>query len=299
MWRSTCNFLFFLIFMLLLPACDAPSEKQIYEKKLVISTNSWIGYVPLYYAKEKGYLDNLNIDLIVNVSLVEAADVYLVGNADIVTATQHEYRMLSRSIRDTVPFMLLDRSYGADVILSNRTLDQIKRAKKIVAYLEIDSVNADLLRDFIQRHHLDEKKFVFINKDQAQTQQLKPLANSTVVIVTYAPYYDKLVQKGFKIVGSTKEMKDLIVIDALFTHLPILNSESKRLKALKNTIDSAIAEINREPQKYYPMLRGYLVNLGYEDYLQPLKGIKWINHPSDTLLRRIEGLGYEKENIIK
>jgi len=299
MWKNTYNFLFLLMLMMLLPACNTDSSKQPYEKKLVISTNSWIGYAPLYYAKAKGHLDNMNIDLVVNVSLGEAADVYLVGNADIVSATQHEYRMLSRSIPDTVPFILLDRSYGADVILSNRTIDQIKKAQKIIAYLEIDSVNADLLRDFIHRHHLDEKRFVFINKDQAQIQNLKPLANSPMVIVTYAPYHDKLIQKGFKIVSSTKEMKDLLVIDALCTHQSILNSERKRLYALKNTIDSAIAEINQNPKKCYPVLRGYLANLSYEDYLRALKGIKWINHPSDVLLHRIERLGYKKENIIK
>lgn len=90
---------------MLLTACGKQNEKTIH-----IFTNSWIGYAPLFYAKEKGYFDKLNIDLVTNVSLAEAADLYDIGKADLVTTTQHEYYSLKNSGHNIVPVILFDRS---------------------------------------------------------------------------------------------------------------------------------------------------------------------------------------------
>jgi len=265
---------------------------------LTISTNTWIGYAPLYYAKEKGYLKPLNIRLVINVSLAEAAEIYMMGNAEIVSTTQHEYHTIQTSAPDTVPFILLDRSNGGDMILSNQPIEVLKTAKHIDAYLEIDSINADLLQDFIRFHHLDTSRFTFINKDQAQIANLHPDPSKTVLIVTYSPYDNRLKKAGFKIVSSTRLLHELVVIDALCTHKPLLETQKQRLHALKEVIDRSIKEIKADTEGSYKLLKDYLGNISYHAYLDALSGIKWVNHPSKELLERIKALGYNKEYII-
>jgi len=288
----------FLLLVIFFTGCSKNGTDHSNIAPLTISTNAWIGYAPLYYAKEKGYLKPLNMQLIVNVSLAEAADVYLMGNADIVSTTQHEYHTIQKSVPDTVPFILLDRSDGGDMILSNKSLEMIRQAKHIYAYLEIDSINADLLQDFIRFHHLDTKHFTFINKDQAQIQNLRPDPSKTILVVTYSPYDSTLKKAGFKVLSSTRSTKELVVIDALCTHKTLLKTQKQRFNALKKVIDRAIKEIETDPKGSYALIKGYLGNLSYTDYINAFSGIRWINHPSDTLLQRIRSIGYNREYII-
>ncbi len=292
--------LFILFFSVLLTftACSSDSTQKKFEKELKISTNAWIGYAPLFYAKEKGYLKKLNIKLILNVSLSEAADVYLVNDADMVTTTQHELHAIKKTVNDTVPIILLDRSDGGDMILSNKNLQQIKNAKKVDAYLEINSINTNLLRDFIRFHKLDINKFSFINKDQAEIQDLAPNSSKTMLIVTYSPYNVKLKKSGFLEISSTKSLQELIVIDSLCTHKKFLKTQKSRLKQLKAVIDNSIKEIQTDKKGSYKLIKRYLENISYTEYLKALDNIKWINHPSNKLLKRIKPIGYKREYLI-
>jgi len=283
-----------LLFTLLFNSCSQENTKTLH-----ISTNSWIGYAPLFYAKEKGYLDKLNIQLTTNVSLAEAADIYDIGKAEMVTTTQHEYYSLKNSGHDIVPIILFDRSNGGDMVLSNKSINELQKAKKIYAYLEIDSINAEILKDFINHYDIDEKKIEFINKDQAQIEDIKPLKNENMLIVTYVPYNLELQKNGFKQIASTKNMDTIIVIDALCSNKKTLQNQKKRLQELKHVIDRSVSELMSDKRASYELVKNYLGNMSYGDYIDSLELIKWINKPSPELLKRIEPMGYNKEQLIQ
>ena len=283
-----------ILFILFITGCSEQKGKTLH-----ISTNSWIGYTPLFYAKEKGYLDKLNIQLITNVSLAEAADIYDIGRAEMLTTTQHEYYSLKNSGHDIVPVILFDRSNGGDMVLSNKSIDELQKAPKIYAYLEIDSINAEVLKDFIKHYNLDENKIEFINKDQAQIEDLKALKNENMLIVTYVPYNLKLQKNGFKQMASTQDMSTIIVVDALCSNKSILQNQKKRLKELKHVIDRSINELTADKRASYELVKNYLGNMSYGDYIDSLELIKWINKPSPELLKRIEPMGYNKEQLLQ
>ncbi len=283
-----------IFFTLLFTSCSQENKKELH-----ISTNSWIGYAPLFYAKEKGYLDKLNIDLITNVSLGEAADIYNIGKAEMVTTTQHEYYSLKNSGHSIIPIILFDRSDGGDMVLSNKSIDTLLHAKKIYAYLEIDSINAEVLKDFLKHYNISEKKMVFINKDQSQIETLQPQNDKNMLVVTYVPYNIKLKKSGFKELASTKKMSTIMVIDALCTNESTLKNHKERLRQLKAVIDRSIQELQADKRASYNLVKNYLGNMSYGDYIDSLGLIKWINKPSKELLKRIEPMGYEAKQLIQ
>ena len=283
-----------LFFTLLFTSCSQENKKELH-----ISTNSWIGYAPLFYAKEKGYLDKLNIQLITNISLAEAANIYDIGKAEIVTTTQHEYYSLKNSGHDIIPVILLDRSNGGDMVLSNKNINTLIHAKKIYAYLEIDSINAEILQDFLKRYNISEKKMVFINKDQSQIESLQPQDDKNMLVVTYVPYNIKLKKSGFKELASTKKMSTIMVIDALCANANTLKNHKERLHQLKAVIDRSIQELQADKRASYNLVKRYLENMSYGDYIDSLELIKWINKPSQKLLKRIEPMGYEAKQLIQ
>lgn len=269
------------------------------QKKIVIATNQWIGYAPLFYAYEKGELDKLNITLITSVSLAEATDLYIIGKADMVTTTQHEYNILKNAKHGIKAVILIDRSNGGDMILANKSLKALQKSKKIDAYLEVDSINQEILLDFLQKNHINEDKINFINKDQQQIQAVKNDTKKNILIVTYTPYNINLEKKGFKELASTKDMNSIIVIDALCASNEIIKNDKARLIQLKKIIDESITAIEQEPEASYRVVSKYLSDLNYKDYLDSLTLIKWINKPSKDLLNYIKKYDYNEEDIIQ
>ncbi len=277
-------------------ACSSSQDSA--EQKIKIATNSWIGYTPLFYAKETGELEKLGFSIIINVSLAEAADVYNVGKADMVTTTQHEYHVLKEMMGDVTPVILFDRSNGGDMILANVSLDEIKRAPRIVVYLEVDSINAELLQEFIKKNDIDQKKLSIINEDQQKIQDVEN-TKTPILIVTYTPYDVALKKKGFKEIASTKNIHDLIVIDALCARKKVIDEHKDRLVALKKVLDQKIEQIKKNPKSSFGYVKKYLGDISYEEYLASLKSIEWINHPSKELLEVISEMGYKEKDLIK
>ncbi len=279
--------IFFLMIMIFFSGCEKNRE-------ISIAANEWIGYAPLFYANEQGWLKNKNIRLIRTVSLGESLDLYQNGLVNGLAATNYEYEKIKEKVS---PVILLDKSYGGDKIVSNVSIDELKKAKKIDVYLEIDSVNYLLLKSFIKKHFIDKNKLVLHNADQQQIIKNDYDMKKPLLIITYSPYDISLKEKGFKEITSTKTDKDLLVIDALFIDKRYL--DKKRFKELKKDIDKAVLEIKIHPRKVYEKIKNYYTNYSYEDFKSDLKNIKWINNPSSELLKLLEENGIETEDLIE
>ena len=87
------KFLLFAIIISLFSSCTLQNHK-----KLRISITNWIGYTPLFYAKEKGWLELLDVKLLNVVSLSENMYLYKSGNSDAYVGTQYEYNTLVKNI---------------------------------------------------------------------------------------------------------------------------------------------------------------------------------------------------------
>ena len=279
---------------LMLSSC---TSNESVNKRLTIVSNAWIGYAPLFYAEQKGYLKDINIKVIPVVSLAEASDTFLVGKADMVTTTQHEYRTIKKEVKDITPIILLDRSNGGDMILSNKNTKELKSAEKIYAYLEVDSINYDLLDSFLKKQHISMDKIIFNNEDQSSISGLR-YVNKPILIVTYVPYDTFLKKRGYKVIASTKDINSLVVIDSLCTTRLVIEKNAQRLKKLKTIIDRSIKEIMSNKKSAYKLLSPYLDNISYESYIDAFNTIKWVNNPSENFLKIIKPLGYNKKDLV-
>ncbi len=264
----------FLSFTLLFSSCSPTENKQ-----LKISATTWIGYSPLYYAKEKGWLKPLNIKLLHVSSLSENMYLYEAGNADAYVGTQYEYGVLSKKDPSLLPIMLFDRSYGGDIVMSNFSISKLQNTKDpIDAYLEMDSINNTLFKDFIQKYELKNKDINYINRDQAYISTLKNKnPKKPTIIVTYIPYDTKLEKNGFKNIASTKTDLDLFVIDALFTKEKTLHEHKEQFVELKKLVDRAIKSLKKDPKEFYNTVKPYILDVSYESFEKDLDNIIWIN----------------------
>ena len=249
--------------------------------KLRVVTSNWIGYTPLFYAREKGLLDKLNIQLLSVVSLSESLHTYKSKHADIFLGTQYEYQEIFKKDSQVVPIMLLNKSDGGDVVMSNLTLEEIKKEdKQIDVFLELSSVNSLVFDDFITKHNIKNKNFNYVNKDQSFIVQQKEFKNPTIVI-SYNPYNITLEKNGLKTLETTKDNIEILIVDAMFTTNDILIKYKDELKELKKIIDIAIDDLEKDEKAYYDLIKDYLYDTSFEEFQQSLSNIKWINKNID------------------
>ncbi len=279
--KKTFVFITYITFVTLLLGCSKTTEAP-----LKISITPWLGYTPLLYSKEKGWLDNLNVELVNAVSLSESMYIYQSGVTNAFCGTQYEYSILKTTYPDIVPLILFDRSNGGDLIMSNFSINALQNStQKIEAYLEMDSVNLVLLEDFIKKYAIDEQRIVFNNRDQVEISTLKAPTQQPVLVVTYIPFNKALEKNGFKEILSTKSLSDLLVVDALYTTKEVLLANEATLKQLKVLINDALLVLKQNPQAYYQTIKPYLHDMSYQDFIQALDDIIWLNQPLDEALK--------------
>jgi NitT/TauT family transport system substrate-binding protein len=272
-----------------------------YDKKLKISATTWVGYTPLFYAKEMGWLEPLNIKLLNVSSLSENMYLYKAKNSDAYVGTQYEYNILSKENSSLVPVMLFDRSYGGDVVMGNVSLKELKDGSgPIDAYLEMDSINFTLLEDFIKKNNFEGRDIRYINQDQAYISTLKSASmDKHTLIVTYSPYDSELKKKGFMEIASTKDGFDLLIIDAMFTTTEVLQRHKKQFTELKKAVDMAVVELQKNPKQYYEKIKPYMLNMNYDEFRESLDNIIWINDGvSSELEERIKDNNFPIEDLI-
>lgn len=262
------------------------------EKKLKISISNWIGYTPLIYAKEKKWLDDLNIKILQVSSLTENLYLYEAGNSDAFVGTQYEYNLAKKSQNSLIPLILLNRSNGGDMIMSNLTIEELKNSSKLDVYLEIDSVNSILLEDFLVTNNLKNLKINYINKDQQYISTLKKKnLKEPTLIVTYSPYYKVLEENGINIIASTSDKLRLLIVDALFVSKEVYTENEKKFQKLKILIDKAIENLQENPKEYFETVKTHNLNMTYDEFLSTVEKIVWINKKIEQVY--IDKLNYQ------
>lgn len=276
------TFKFFIALTLLFTAafvggCQNKSEQY----EIRVSTNPWIGFTPFIYAQEKGWLKDSKFKFIWVVGLAENATLYEKGLSDGFTATQYEYFNF-KNREYLKPYFLIDRSNGADTILSNKTIEELKHSdKKIDCYFELSSVNMDIFKAFISQYGFDEKKFKLQNSDQESTAAIKASSNP-MLIISYEPYVSSIQNNGFKKISSTRELTDVQVIDAIFLDERAVKNNEEEVKRLKEVFTKATQRLKQNPKEFYETIKGYLENQTYEQFMVSLDGIEWLHekeHP--------------------
>lgn len=252
--------------------------------KIHISTNPWVGFTPFIYAQEKGWLEQTPFRFIWLVDLTDNARLYERGFTEGFTATQYE--LLHFKNKNTIkPVFLIDRSYGADAIVSNRTIEELRHTRqRIDVYLEQGSLNDDFFEAFVSEMGLEPTRFRKIDASQKSISVLENTA-TPVVIVSYEPYLSGLLRKGFRMIASTETLKTFFVVDALFVNEEKIKGRENDFAQLRSLFALSIERLRKDPHEYYETIKGYLEGQSYEEFMATTTQIRWLyqQHPDEII----------------
>jgi NitT/TauT family transport system substrate-binding protein len=283
--------------MLMLTSCSEVEETP----PLVLSTDVWIGTAPLYYAYAMGWLKAANIQMLQAESIDDNLEHYNSKAADIITGTAHEYRRLLLIHPDLIPIIIYDRSYGGDVVLSNRTLAQIRHSSEnIDVYVEENTVSEEMLNYFWSENNLSKQRFTLCDRkqDEIETLMASPLTPPTIA-VTYNPHDTILKKQGFFELTSSKNDRYLIV-DGIYVSSELAHKHSKQMVALRNAFGAAVRAYHHNPKAFYDTVKPYLGNVSYEEFGKMVHNIQWMEDHNLTLkmLQQLQQNHFPTQDLI-
>jgi NitT/TauT family transport system substrate-binding protein len=283
--------------VLVLGGCTSKEEKPI-----VISSDVWIGAAPLYYAHAKGWLKEANIEMLQAGSIEANLNLYETHASDLVTATQHEYKRLLKTHPDIIPTILYDRSYGGDMVLSNRTAQQLMAStEEIDVFVELDTVGEDMLNYFLSEYKISKQKLHVFNRNQEEIELIANNAGSgPIIVVTYNPHDLVLKEHGFKEVATSKS-DAYVVVDGIFCTRTMAQEHKEQLRALKKLIEKAVEAYKENPKEFYTTVKAYFGHPSYVDFEKMRANIQWIKNEEipDVMKQKMAEMHYPVSELIK
>lgn len=210
---------------------------------LRIGTNVWLGYEPLYLARELGLFQAGSVRLVEYSSATQVMDAFEDGAIDAAALTLDEALLLRQSGMDVRIVLVMDVSDGADALLARPPLDSLAALKGRRVGVEDTAVGAYLLNAALQsaRLRLQDVRLVPL---QANEHGHAYRSASVDALVTFEPTRSQLLAEGARVLFDSRQIPGQIV-DVLAVRLGV---EAAPLQSLLEAWFGALAYLGRQPQ---------------------------------------------------
>lgn len=248
-----CGFFVFFITggLFLLVACDIEHHPP-----LRFGSNVWPGYEPVYMARELGYFDRHDVQLIEYTSASQVLRGFRNGDIDAAGLTLDEALSLLHGEQPRV-VLVMDISQGGDVILADPGIRSLADIKGKHVGVESTALGAYMLTRALQTVELDVNDVRIV--PMPVNEHLQAYKNNQVdVIVTFEPVRSQLLAaEAIELFSSRHipgEIVDVMVVrESFLQDYPeqvriLINAWYKALDFLANNPQPAAAIISRRMQ---------------------------------------------------
>jgi NitT/TauT family transport system substrate-binding protein len=213
---------------------------------LKIGYSTWVGYGPLFLAREKGFLKEAGVE--VDLRLVEDPKqrftALAAGQLDGVVSTVDTVALYLKQGNEYQHVLALDDSAGGDGIVANKTIADIKGLKgKKVALVE-GSVSHFFLGTLLKQNGLALRDVEVVNVDSAGTAATTFISKRVDGCVTWEPHLTraKTTEHGKELVNSSQTPG--LITDTLIFRRQVIESRAKDIQAIAKAWDRAVAYWN-------------------------------------------------------
>ncbi|MBK4730734.1 ABC transporter substrate-binding protein [Oxynema sp. CENA135] len=207
---------------LILHACT-PGDRRSSANTASIGLFTWVGSTPLYIAQEKGFFQDLNLNLDIKVfgTNTDGNTAFISGQLNAVSPVVSEAVSLAARGKRFRIVLVQDNSVGGDGILARNKIQTISDFKGQRIAVEEASVSHFFLLQVLDTVGLGSGDFTLVNAGPDAAAAAYQSGNIDIA-VTYAPFLKQAndVQKDGRIIYDSSKMPtaitDLYVFDADF-----------------------------------------------------------------------------------
>lgn len=259
------------------------------EPLLRVSGITWVGYEPLFLARQLELLPPERIRLIDSPSNTNSLMQLASGEVEAATLTLDEF-ILARSGGIPVKVaVVFDTSQGADVIMSGPGIDSLDQLAGKRVGVEETAAGALMLRKSLEAADLspnDVTRVPLIGADQVAAYR----AGRVDAVVSYEPYASRLEEYGARRLYDSSAFPGLIV-DVLAVHERAFRKQPEALATLLEAHFEALGVIRASPGRAHRLMASRL-GLSIEDSRRAFEGIhmlgvnenhEWLDAPATRL----------------
>jgi NitT/TauT family transport system substrate-binding protein len=255
MKRSVFHIIIVLFLILLIAPAAFPQEKH----PIAIAVSPWVGYGPLYVAKDKGFFG----DLVVEINIVKDTDkriAQLMGRyAQIVAAPADSMVRKSRSGLDFKAFLVIDESAGGDGVAVRKGINDLRDlAGKRVA-VGIYSTGDYWFDYLLEKRDLEDLKqditFVNLTDLDALTAMRKGQIDA---MIGREPFLSSAVRElGATVIADSRETPGRVV-DCLFSQKDTIAERHGDIERVVKGVYRAVDWMEKNPAAAKAIVRKYL-----------------------------------------
>lgn len=260
--------LFILVTIFGISGCQKQMEKHVYQ----IGVGPWIGFGPLYLAKEKGFFQEVGIEaeLIVITGLAERNSALKSGKIDGLAAPVDYFVLSAGNHLETTIVMAIDESVGGDGIVADTSIKRFEdlRGKKVAFQQGLPS--EFFLRAVLLQHNMSLDELASTDMETAQGGAAF-LAKKVDAAVVWEPWLTKAREEGGgHILASTKDYPNLIV-DCLAFNNDVVSRSPQDVQKIVNAVLKAISYWKKQPDEANKIMAPYF-QVDAAKYAQILSG---------------------------
>ena len=260
-----------LALLVSLPACQQKPHLHTYR----IGLGPFIGFGPLYLAKDKGFFKDAGIDaeLIVLTGLAERNSALKADRIDALAAPV-DYFVLSagNNLKATIA-MAIDESNGADGIVANASIKTVADLRGKTVAFQRGLPSEFFLRALLQQSGLSLQDLKPVDMETAQGGAAF-ISKQVDAAVLWDPWLTKASQEGHgHILASSKDYPNLIV-DCLGFNQGVISRSPQDVQAIVNAVLRAIGYWKAHPEEANAIMAPHF-QVDAAKYGQILNGINF------------------------
>lgn len=250
-------------------------------QKLRIATNGWIGYEPLFLARELEYLPKSSVHFSELANATDVARAFQARVVDMAALTLDETLGVLAQDQDVRIVCVLDYSNGADALLGRASMAGLSALKGKRVGVESGALGAYMLTRALDRAGLSLKDIQAVSVSFGG-HEAAFLSGDVDAIVTFEPVRTRLLDKGAKVLFTSADIPGEVV-DVLVIHADTWAAHPREVKALQKAWYQALLYLQQHPDDAMRRMAPRL-NLTPDTLCRTLKGI---NLPSEQENQRL------------
>ncbi|MEY3219671.1 MAG: hypothetical protein RIT27_1028 [Pseudomonadota bacterium] len=217
---------YFLIWScLLLVACfEAPQEM------LRIGTNRWVGYEPLYLARDLNYFKSNQVRLVEYPSATEVIAAFRNNLLEGAALTLDEAISLLATVPDARVILICDISNGGDAIISQPHLNTLEQLKGKRIGVENTAVGGFLLQSALNNVGLSIRDIIAVSLTMDK-HEAAFISKKIDAAVTFEPTRSRLIEQGGINLFDSRQLT-IPIIDVLIVRANVLEEQRNMWKLI-------------------------------------------------------------------
>lgn len=251
-----------------LSACQRP------EPLVRVAGMSWVGYAPLYLARELGYLKNANVRLLELTSSAASLMALAAGQVEAAALTLDEFLVAREGQLDLRVIMVFDESAGADVVMARPSITQpvLLRGRRVGVE---DTANGALMLsrtlDVAGLRPEDVTKVPI----SGPTQVSSYASGQVDAVVSFEPYATQLAKLGAVRLLDSRRFPGAIV-DVLVARSSALTNSPGLFRQLLAGYFQALTMLQTDPAQATALMTPTL-GINAQELTQALLGVHMMN----------------------